>query len=295
MKRLFSASLAAVSCLAQAQSTIPPLPATTVVVNAMAALAGRPREGFTRLRLGLTSNEPSANQVVRLAGVALCSTSVCYESAVPGSVKMSSTADGTSTTIADLEMPYSEIDTVRFKSVAGPGVLHGSIALPQALKLEPGFKGFDIMVVVQKRPDGAAGAAYEPIAAAANYLQPEGTSIYYNPKFATTVKLPFGSSIAIPAGALHSPRIFIAAVHDTGDEFPLLDIYPVVRLAKAATVRISTIERAPKALISGQPPPTPAPKAASPGGSMPSQVQTLRAPTTSSFEIFSTGVIRRSP
>jgi hypothetical protein len=287
-------SLAAASGLATAQSTPPPSPAATAVVNTMAATRDAQR-GFTRVRLSLTSDEPTG-EVVRIAGAAVCSTSICYEAAVPSSVKISNTADGTSTTLADLEVPYAEIGTVRFESVARPGVLQGSVALPQALKLEPDFKGYDILVVVRKRLDGAGGVAYEPIAAASNYLgREEATSIYYNPKFATTVKLPFGTSIAIPAGAYRSPQIFVAAVDDTGDEYPFVDLYPPVVLAKPATVRMSSIERAPRTWIPGQPPPTPAPKAASPDGSMPSQTQARPARTTFSFEISSTGVIRRTP
>jgi hypothetical protein len=294
MRCFLAVSLAAASGLATAQSTPPPSPAATAVVNTMAATRD-PQRGFTRLRLSLTSDEPTG-EVVRIAGAAVCSTSVCYEAAVPSSVKISNTADGTSTTLADLEVPYAEIGTVRFKSVAGAGALQGSVALAQVLKLEPDFAGYDIMVVVRKRPDGAAGVAYEPMAAASNYLgREEATSIYYNPKFATTVKLPFGTSIAFPAGAYRSPQIFVAAVDDTGDPFPLLDLYPPVALIKPATVRMSRIERAPTAWIPGQPAPTPAPKSASPDGSIPSQTQARPAPTTFSFEVSSTGVIRGTP
>jgi hypothetical protein len=295
MKRVVAAWLAALGCFAQAQPTTHSLHAATQVVNTLDG-AGSPREGFTRVRLSLTSNEETAAEVVRIAGVALCSTTVCYEAATLSTAQISSTAAGTSTAIADLEVPHSSISSVRFKFVAGPGVLHGSITLPQTLNLEPDFKGGDVLVVVQQRPNGGARPTYEPVAASANYLQSEGSSIYYNPKFATSAKLPLATSITIPAGAYPAPQVFVAGVHDTGDEFPLVDLFPAVKLAKPASVHLSTIVRAPKALVSNQATPTPALKAAPPGGTAPlqpqSQAQASVAPTTSNFETFQTGVMR---
>lgn len=288
MRNVLAAALAAASCIAQAQTA--PTPMATTVVSTLAPTA-TPRDGFTRLRLSLTSNETSASESVRLAGVALCTTSVCYESGAPASVAISSTGNGAGTAVAEVEVPFSEIASVRFKSVAGQGALQGSIALPEPLKLERGFKGGDVLVVVQKR-----GAGYVPTAAASNYLQPEGTSFYYNPKFAATVKLPYGVTLAIPAGATSAPQVFVAGVHDTGDDYPLVDIYPSVQLAKPATVQLPVIPRAPVSTLPNQPPPTSRPPAVRPGGSLSSEAQAAR--TTSepvSIELNATGTVPRAP
>lgn len=287
MRRILAATLAAVSCFVQAQSAAP-TPTAAMVVNTLMPNAA-PRAGFTRLRLSLTSNEVSGREVVRLAGIALCSTSVCYESAAPSSVTISNTGDGTSTVVAELEVPFSDIVSVRFKTVGGQGVLQGTIGLPETLKLERGFQGGDVLVVVQKR--GRVG--YEPAAAAANYIQSEGTSFYYNPKFATTVKLPHGVSVAIPAGAFGAPQVFIAGVHDTGEDYPLVDIYPAVKLAKPATVHMPVMARAAKPLLSNQSPATPSLNSAPPGGGLASQAQAARAATAATVEINATGVVRR--
>lgn len=203
---------------------------------------------------------------------------------------LSTTSSGSSTTVAELEIPFSDIVSVRFKSVGGRGVLQGSVALPEALKLERGFSGGDVLVVVQKR-----GAGYVPVAAAANYLQSEGTSFYYNPKFGTTVKLPHGVSVSLHTGALRTPQVFVVGVHDTGDEYPLVDIYPVLKLAKPATVKLPAIERAARALQSNQSPPTPSPKPAAPAGGLASHAQAARAGSSAIIEINTTGVVRRTP
>jgi len=288
-KRILAATLAAATCVVQAQTT--PTPTATTVVSTLAASA-TPRDGFTRLRLSLTSNEVSASETARLSGIALCTTSVCYESGAPSSVTVSSTVNGTSTTVAELEVPYSDIVSVRFKSSAGQGVLQGSIALPEPLKLEKGFKGGDVLVVVQKR-----GASYVPIAAASNYVQPEGTSFFYNPKFASTVKLPHGVSLTIPDGATNAPQVFLVGVHDTGDDYPLVDIYPPVQLTKPATVQLPAIARAASATLSNQAPPSPRPQAVPPGGTLASQAQTqaARASAPMSIEINATGTVPRTP
>lgn len=264
-------------------------PAATSVVNTLSSSAA-PRDGFTRLKLSLTSDESSTTEVVRLAGIALCSHSVCYESAAPGSVTLSSTANGSSTTVAELEVPFSDIASVRFKLVGGQGVLQGSVALPEPLKLERDFHGGDVLVVVQRR-----GAGYVPAAAAANYLQPEGTSLYYNPTFAMSAKLPHGVSISIPAGALSAPQVFIVGVHDTGDELPMVDIYPEVKLTKPATVELPAIQRAARALQSNQPPPTPRPQAVAPNGGLAPRAPAASATGPVRVEINATGYVRRKP
>lgn len=286
-KRILAATLAAATCVVQAQTT--PTPTATTVVGTLAASA-TPRDGFTRLRLSLTSNEVSSSETARLAGIALCTTSVCYESAAPSTVTVSSTVNGTSTTVAELEVPYSDIESVRFKSAAGQGVLQGSIALPVTLKLEKGFKGGDVLVVVQKR-----GASYVPVAAASNYVQPEGTTFFYNPKFATKVALSHGVTLTIPAGATAAPHVFLAGTYDTGDDYPLVGIYPPVQLAKPAKVELPPITRAEVATLSNQAPRTSRPQAVPPGGTLASQAQAqaARASGPRVIEINATGEVPR--
>lgn len=287
MKKVLAAALAAASCMAQAQ--IAPTPQATTVVNTLSASA-TPRDGFTRLRLSLTSNEASVSETARLAGIALCTTSMCYEASAPSSVTVFSTTSGTSTAVAELEVPYSDIASVRFKSVAGQGLLQGSVALPEPLKLEKDFKGGDVLVVVQKR-----GTGYVPVAAGSNYIQPEGATFFYNPTFATTVKLPHGVTLTIPAGATATPHVFLAGVHDTGDDYPLVDIYPPVQLAKPATVQLPMIVRAAASTLSNQAPATSRPQPVPPGGALASQAQTARASGPVTIEINATGTVPRAP
>jgi len=283
MKIVMAALLAAASCIASAQT-----PPTTIVGSLPAAAT--PRDGFTRLRLSLASGDTSTSETPRLAGIALCTTSVCYESSAPSTVTISSTANGAGATIAELEVPNSDIVIVQFKSAAGQGILQGSVALPDPLKLEKGFQGGDVLVIVQKR-----GSGYVPVAAASNYVQSEGTTFFYNPKFATTVKLPHGVTLTIPAGATATPQVFLAGVHDTGDDYPLVDIFPAVKLAKAATVQFPVIARAASATLTGQAPATPRPQPAVPGGSLASPAQSARVGGSASVEINATGTVPRTP
>jgi hypothetical protein len=263
-------------------------PLRTETVNTFAD-GMSPRVGYTKVRLSLTTNE-SRVEDVRVAGVAVCSASQCYESRSTSIVAVATSANGASALLVHLEVPHGEIQSVRFRSVPGSDVLSGNVALSQSIDLEPSFKGGEVLVVIQKRR-GAAG--YESVATASNLLRPEAFSVYYNPRIETSVKLPYGTVLTIPAGASTAPQIFSVALHDTGDEFPLIDIYPVIQLAKAATVQLSTIPRVPKPLMSGQPPPTPAPSPAAPGGVISAEPQRRPlGPRTIKREILSTGVVR---
>jgi hypothetical protein len=126
-------------------------------------------------------------------------------------------------------------------------------------------------------------------------VQPEGTTFFYSPKFATTVKLPHGVTITIPAGATVTPQVFLAGVHDTGDDHPLVDIFPAVQLAKAATVQLPVIARGASASLAGPAPATPSPQPVAPGGSLSSQTQSARAIGTTIVEINATGTLPRAP
>lgn len=267
-----------------------PTPSVVVSVNTLAATAA-PAEGFTRLRLNLTHNE-SKSQSIPLASAAVCSASVCYEAAVPSSILVSNTSKGLSTAIADFEIPFTEIVSIRFQARGRKTALEGSVALPAPLKLDPDFKGGDVLVVVEKNRD-----AYRPTAAAANYYQPAGTALYYSPAIATTALLPHGVTLSIPAGALAAPQVFIVAVHDTGEDHPLIDIYPGLSLAKTARLVVPALVRSVSSVgtdLSSQSPipPTPRPKAASPAGA-----SSLLAPAAGSdaaltVEINATGTVR---
>lgn len=290
MKRLFAASLAAFCCIAY--SATPALPTATQNVNVWTEGA-KPREGFARLRINLSSATANATEEVRLAGVAVCSTDVCYEAAVPSSLKIFNTAAGTSAPVVELEVPYLKISGVRFKTLSGPGILQGNVVLATPFNLEAPFRGADLMVLVQGRSSNGSASTYEPVNVVANYLKPEGTAIFYNPKFASTVKLPLGVTLTIPAGAYGTPQIFIGSVHDTGDELPLLDIYPALDLLKPATVSIAPAARELRAQSASQVPASPRPKAASPDGTSAVEAQASRAGATTTFDISSTGVIRK--
>lgn len=288
MKRFVMIGLVAICGSSGAQNAdLSGLPATVVNTLAPAATA---QSGFTRLRVNLTSDSASGH-VVRLAGLAVCSRSACYESAAPSTVAISSTSKGASSVVAELEVPFSEIVGLRFRSVGGQGVLQGSVLLPEALRLEREHHGGDVLVLVRQR-----GSQFVPVSAASNYLQPEGTAVYYNPVFETTVQLPHGVVLSIPAGALTVPKVFVVGVHDTGDQYPLVDIYPGVKLAKQAKVLLPTIARAAQARQSGQSPPTPRPAQRGPAGS-PSSVASAAtgAGGLRILEIGETGVVRPTP
>jgi hypothetical protein len=275
---------------AQAQTSTPAeVPASSPPLQQLAPASQISKERSAKLRLSLTSSDANIGEVVRLAGISICSTTGCIDTAAPSSISLSTTISGRSTVIAELTLPYSDISSIHFKSISGPGLLKGRVDLPQPLKLSEELSSGDVLVVVQKR-----GSIFIPVAAASNYYQSEGTTVYYNPTFDATVKLPHGVTLNIPAGATASPQVFVVGVHDTGDEFPLVDLYPVVKLAKAARIQLPAIARAAPALRTDQAPLTPRPSAANPVVD-PSKKSSAGTANGASLiiQIIETGVVRR--
>jgi hypothetical protein len=163
-----------------------------------------------------------------------------------------------STSVLEVAVPHSKIKSIRFVPVATLNSVSGSIELPSPLDLAPEYRqGGEIMVVLRKKQ--VKGPAYAPVSASANVLREGTTSVYYNPSFEMVASLAQGGSLRIPAGALPAPQIFSVAVHDTGDAFPMVDIFPEARLQRPASLGLKRIARLERARDSTQAPPTPIP------------------------------------
>lgn len=224
------AGLAAACSLAGASPTPPP-PANTVSVPSLSTVDA-PAHGFARLRIHLTG-PVAEGEPVSLTSVAACSASTCFEAMLRRQVTVRTTADGRGTHVADLEVPFGEIASIRFRARDARGALDGSVALAAPFHLPPGYAGADVLVVIGRR-----GASLRPVAATANFLSHDGLSVYYDPAFATQVELPYQMTLAIPAAAIASPQIFLVRVYKTGDEGPFIDVRPDLKLLRPATIEL---------------------------------------------------------
>jgi hypothetical protein len=195
-------------------------------------------EAQATLRLSVTANTSEPNAVARIAGLAICSATKCIDVAAPSSVRLSTTEDGRSTDVAELSLPYMEVVRIRFKSYPGPSLIQGEVALPEPLRLTKDTPRGAVLVVVQSQ-----GARLSLKSAAANYWNPEGTTFFYNPNYPALIRLPHGVKLTLPADATTAPQVFFVAVHDTGDTYPLVDIYPKVQLSKAGQIELPAISR----------------------------------------------------
>jgi hypothetical protein len=226
--------MAACACAAASAKT--PAPSSFVTVPTLAA-TDKPAHGFARLRIHLTS-KVSSGEPVSLASVAACSASACFEATLRRQVAVTTTADGSGSFVADLELPFMQLASLRFRSSERRGALDGSVTLATAFALQPGFAGGDVLVVIDK-----SGEGFRPLAATANFLSNEGRSVYYNPAVATRVGLPHRVMLDIPAGALDAPQIFLVGVYTTSDQGPFVDIYPALKLARPARIELRSNQR----------------------------------------------------
>ncbi|WKB52330.1 hypothetical protein [Eleftheria terrae] len=238
--RSFSAAAVVTLCLL-AQESLAGLPFHPQPTSSVSG-EDLPKDGFTRLRLSLSSNDANSQSGIRLGQVAVCSESACYQANTPQTVSLKNSTQGLGTLVADIVVPLIEIRSVHFGSTTGQKSVLGDLKLQTSLKLEADYRGAEIAVVLEKT-DQPGRQLYAPISAATNLWHPEGTRVYYNPKFATTANLPLGVTLHIPEKATESPHIFHLSVHKAGGAFPMIDIFPQVKLSKEATITMSRIER----------------------------------------------------
>jgi hypothetical protein len=289
MKKFSGMIIAAVCLPAFAGNVNPPFHAQPL--NAFSETAFDAKS-VSRLKVTLAGAEAVAVAGVRLGNVTLCSETACFRPAVPGTVQISDTSKGLGTLIVDSEFPYETIRSIYFETVTGANTISGSIKLAQPLKMERDYQGGEMMISLRKQV-AKGSTTYVPAGVATNLLRDTGTSIYYDPRTATSVALPMGVKINFPAGATPAAQVFNVAVHDTGDSYPLLDIFPAVSLSKAATISMGKIERVQSAAeLAGAA--TPRPKAVDSSGQKQTFDESI-VPATSTFEIKATGVVRGGP
>lgn len=241
----------ALCAAAQAQAQSPmPAPGAASAPGMQGSVHTTQAQEVKTVQLNLTFNASEPGTSARLGGVSICSAVACVDAATPASVPVTTTEDGRSTLVAKVVWPYAEVSSIRFKAVAGTGAgtggVEGRVNLPQALALGDGLIRGNVLVVAQRQ-----GSAFIPVAAAASYLPPEeslsrGAIVYYNPKFdLTAIGLRFGVKLNIPAGATASPQVFSVNLNDTGDEYPMVYIFPELKLAKSAFVELPAFVREP--------------------------------------------------
>ena len=245
-----------------------------------------PRSGFTVMQVHLAVGGKDSRGTVQLDGVSVCSATTCYEAGTRSSVPIASSTSGKSTLITTFGVPSTAtITSVRFRS-SHASAMSGTLALPEPLVLNSEVAGGQVLVELKKNPGDPGTSAFQPMAAASHYLsRGEGVTIYYLPDIETHVEIGLGVSLTIPAGARKTPQIFTATAHNTGNDYPLVDIYPSVKLDKPARLHMTRLVQ--PEVIGGAARPVPAP-AQGVTAAMP-------APAKDEFELPTTGFIQNGP
>lgn len=196
---------------------------------------GEQSDNMTRLRLAVSLDEGGRDESLKIGDLILCSATACYMPPVSNYISVKSTAKGEATVVFDSFVPPDVINAIYFSDVAGSKVVVGKIELAEPLKLEKGFQGGDIMVLLKKTLLGKV-TRYKPVQAVSALMDSEAQAVYYNPNFSSSVSLPLGVTLDMPAGALAKPQIFSIAVRDTGGAYPTVDMYPYLNTQKEFTV-----------------------------------------------------------
>ena len=207
---------------------------TTVLDNF--AAGNKADKDTIRMRITIAGDAQQPERNVRIGDILLCSRSACYRARTSGIVAVESTSRGVAEVVADVKLPFTTVTDIYFTDVAGMSTVQGHLKLETPLAVEKGFQGLELMIAV-RRLAWPGRTRYVPTAAASMYFHPDGHVVRYLPTVRTVAALPFGATLSIPAGALAKPQVFHIGVSDTGDVFPMIDIYPYIKLRKAATVQ----------------------------------------------------------
>lgn len=201
------------------------------------------RRGLLRLKITLASDILASMPPVRLGGVVVCSDRACYRPPPFSSVK--AVLDGGEVAVvADMSLPPGVIRHLYIEPLRGGNVMAGGLTLATPLKLEKGFYGGEIFATVRSTRTGA-DYVHQPLAATAAPIHPEVKLWHGRPGFPILAKLAHGVVLDIPAGALPGPVLLAAVAHDTGDAYPLVDVYPYMDLAKSASLTVPPLPRRP--------------------------------------------------
>jgi len=200
-------------------------------------------KGYSKLRIAVSSNEAKEDDGITVGAVSVCSETACYKPETKNRIlNLYNTSKGKAERIYEVAVPVGEIKSIHFDEVTGSKVIVGDLPLISVLKLdETVAEGGDILVILNRSQDGHR-VKYYPTSSAVGYYHSSSTPVYYNPAFATSVGLKFGVKWNISEKALSGPYIFTADVHDTGDKYPLVDIYPSVELISKSSLSVPALK-----------------------------------------------------
>jgi len=201
-----------------------------------AFVAGRQTDATTtKLRITAVNSEAPSAETVALGSIAACTASACYRVAgATAALSLPNTSSGTSAQIVEMAVPRQPILSIHIEGGTGSNVIPSTVALPGPLDLSLSTAGGEVLLVFKQ--GGAKSPKFSPVSSASGLLRDHGISVYYHPSSTTTKILPGGVEIVIPAAATVAPQIFNVAVLDTGDAYPMLDIFPPMKLLKRGTL-----------------------------------------------------------
>lgn len=215
-----------------AQSTPPFYAQPAAIIQDSAQL----EPGYFRLRILASLDENSTQSSALIGRITVCSESACFSPDTPWKgVSLYNTKDGKAEALVQIKIPNTLIKSIHFDPPPGQNAIAGEVQLSLPLQLPQGVNAAELVVFTKKRTENNI-SRYQPAFTAWTPHNTERQSVFYNPNFKTTVSLPLGASLSIPSGATTEPQVFSIAVHDVGDKFPLVDIYPIVQFATPASI-----------------------------------------------------------
>lgn len=233
--RLAAALACLVSGAAIANPAFPPQPVENIKNSQNIA------KGLAHLRINIVTDDDVDGRVVGPSALVACTDKACFRA--PLEARFLKRAPGDQgVLIAELAVPPGRYTSIHFDSSSSAGTVTGEVRFLRPLDIPKDYFGGEVFVSVSE--DNAH--SYLPVVAAGELIGEGTKSIYYDPNHALNIPLGLGVTLYLPSGSTQAPTVLTTVVHDTGEYFPIVDIYPRFKLQQSGRLTMINLSQLPE-------------------------------------------------
>lgn len=100
-----------------------------------------PPRGLTRLKLSVSNGDPGPAVQVDIGAITVCSRTACYRPDAKRTALVQNTSEGKAELVADMAIPFIEIESLFFDAASGSNAVAGHVKLSSPFKLQEPFHG----------------------------------------------------------------------------------------------------------------------------------------------------------
>lgn len=191
-----------------------------------------------RIYFILDQNIPS-DEPIDVGTIRICSLKSCYSIKPTNKILLSNEANiAKSITVS---MPIEKMATISIDSINNTPTYTSELLFDNPPNIDYGVYGEALFIILDKKIDSTGASYYTPKSTTTGLFGKDQEVLLYNPKNRLQRNIGNGVFIDIPSKATLTPKSFSISIHDIGNDFPLIDIYPKINFLKPITLKVSKI------------------------------------------------------